>query len=182
MTMKTYHSDLKPLMMQTCENINHVLHHLGIFNYYQDHRVIVSECPIHKGDNPSALNLYKQGETLPGFWTCNTRGCQKIFKPTILGFVRGVLSSKEGWQRDGDPIVDFGKTIKYVKEILGKEKVDRPNQTKQVQVDRPKLIKRSDIIGRLKIPSPYFLNRGYCENILIKYDVGDCYRKGSERS
>ena len=55
-------------------------------------------CPIHQGDNSSALNLYIEGDSYRANWKCRTHQCEKTFKGSILGFTRGLLSyQKYNW-------------------------------------------------------------------------------------
>ena len=55
-------NELKLICDALCDDIDTVLEKLGI-EYKQAGRMVSMSCPIHGGDNPSALNLYPEGET-----------------------------------------------------------------------------------------------------------------------
>lgn len=155
-------------------------------------------CPIHKGDNTTAFNLYFGGTFGGGNWACRSNNCEKYFQNGIssLSFIRALLSVQNGWKssRDKDKIVSFPKTLKFCEDFLGEklssETVDKIKLEKQRfvslfkqkeniggETDKPKLTR--DIVRQnLLIPSPYFLSRGFSEQILDKYDIGDCTKPG----
>ena len=151
-------------------------------------------CPIHDGDNTSALNLYYVGDTYKGNWKCRTHHCEKIFMASIIGFVRGVLSkNKLNWRKRGDDMVSFNDTIKFIidflniKDLRTLDSENNPNLSfvKTTTILRPnsksvKGIPRSKVKEFLHIPSQYFINRGFSKDILIKYDVGDCSTPNKE--
>jgi hypothetical protein len=147
-------------------------------------------CPIHGGDNPQAINLYLEGDYVPGFWRCNTRNCEAVFKKNVLGFVRGCLSAQKGWGADSpkEKVVAWDKTVDFAAAFLGVRlaelKVDEESEalanfTKTVgrifkaSPINGKLLKRADVVRHLQIPSPYFIHRGLSREVLCKFDVGD---------
>lgn len=153
-------------------------------------------CPVHQGsNNRSALNLTYTGD-YAGCWVCNSHHCENVFKKTILGFIRGVLSSqRHRWDKYGDNEVSFPDTIRWVEKFLKINvkdiKVDIQSQLKrsyaqQVKtfvnirdIDKP-LISREDVRKRLKIPAEYCLLRGLKSDIVDDYDIGLCDTKGKE--
>lgn len=155
---------------------------------------ITSCCPIHDGDNASALNLYYVGDTYKGNWKCRTHHCEKIFMASIIGFVRGVLSkNKLNWRKRGDDMVSFNDTIKFIvdflkiKDLKTLQSENNPhlNFVKTTTILRSntkstKGIPRSKVKEFLQIPSQYFINRGFSKDILVKYDVGDCNTPNKE--
>lgn len=199
MMMKTKKSNsydqhrLKILSDQLCDNIEQLLEVLDITEYKLSDKMISMNCPIHEGDNPSAFNLYYTGDSYRGNWKCRTHNCEEIFRPSILGFIRGCLSKrKHKWTCDADPVCSFQETIQFAEQFLGnklvdikvsnkdKEKNNFVNTVKYLGVqnntlDNDNKISRQAIISSLDIPSKYFLNRGFTQDILIKYDVGDCF-------
>ena len=152
------------------------------------YKTIYGKCPIHGGDNAQALNLYKQNSDRDIFhWRCYTQHCESHFKKTILGFIRGLLShSKYNWSRPGDIEETFQETLKWCFDFIGEKpedlKFDQISEERRrfIQTyteinkpDYPFFIKKEDALNRLLIPSKYFLNRGFCSDVLIKYGVGD---------
>lgn len=188
---------LKAICDQVCDNIEELLNVLNI-EYKTNSKMIVMSCPIHGGDNISALNLYPEGDTYRGNWKCRTHNCEKIFKGSILGFIRGVLSHYEhGWRQPGDSMCSFDDAVNYALSFIKKDikdiKISKTEKEKKQftnvvgyinkNIDKPSSrITRSQIIKSLEIPAQYYINRNYSSNILNKYDVGLCTRPDKEMS
>lgn len=157
-------------------------------------------CPIHDGDNHTALNLYKDGYSVKGYWCCWTKHCDSVFKPTIIGFIRGLLSKKYmGWEKkeDKDRVYSFHKTLKWISEFLGQKlediKIDEKaleqrgfiNSVNSIQktISKSKsLLSRVDVRKSLEIPARFFLDKQYSSPILDEYDVGFCGTQGKPMS
>ncbi len=188
-------NELKAICDQLCDNIEVLLDSLGV-EYKQNHKMISMSCPIHGGDNISALNLYPDGDRYRGNWKCRTHGCENTFKSSVIGFIRGVLSHNEfGWMKEGDSTVSFNDALIFARKILkdnfkdikiSKTAIEKNNFTAFVsnispnsQDDIPK-ISRQSIRKSLTIPAQYFIDRGFHTDILNKYDVGLCDKSGKE--
>ena len=107
-------SQIKLLCDNICEKIESLLNlfHLDYKNNNQN--MISMCCPIHEGDNPSAINIYYSGDNSRGNWKCRTHNCEKIFKGSIIGFIRGVLSKqKYGWEKQGDKTCSFAEALAF---------------------------------------------------------------------
>lgn len=157
---------------------------------------LIGRCPIHGGDNHAAFNIYPDGHTVPGFWLCRTHFCEKVFKKTIIGFVRGVLSNqKYGWVKTGDREVSFKDTIDWLCKFIGQDlndiKVDvaeyerrkfvsNVNSLNKGKDGKSQGVTRSIVKNHLDIPAKYFIERGYSPHILSAYDVGLCDKQGRE--
>ena len=80
---KTSHSidqtTLKVVCDQLCDNIEDLFNYFGI-EYRNNGKFYSMCCPVHGGDNPSALNIYHIGDSYRGNWKCRTHQCEKIFK------------------------------------------------------------------------------------------------------
>jgi 5S rRNA maturation endonuclease (ribonuclease M5) len=152
-------------------------------------RLLAGRCPVHGGNNPGAFNIYPDGHSVRGNWRCNTHHCEKVFRPSLLGFVRGVISHEElGWSgRQADKTVPFQKAVDYLCEFLGTKlkdiKVDLSEVEKRRFVSSVESLNagakaaqkgwpRVTVRGRLEIPSRYYMSRGYAADVLDKYDVG----------
>lgn len=188
---------IKDLCDDLCEDIDNLLDSLNIINYRTLDKMICMKCPIHGGDNQSALNLYYKGDSYRGNWKCRTHQCEEIFKGSIIGFIRGCLSRDKGWTGAGDPMVSFEEAINYAikfnkKQLkqtnINKKEIEKNNFVNIVSniqtdtknnIDIPK-VSREIVIKNLSIPSEYFINRGFSKEILIKYDIGDCNIVGKE--
>lgn len=73
-------NELKVLCDALCDNIENVLSSLDLHDYRDNSKMLTMSCPIHGGDNESALNLYYEGDTYRGNWKCRTHQCEKYFK------------------------------------------------------------------------------------------------------
>ena len=187
---------LKALCDRLCDNIEVVLDQLSL-DYRKSNKMMIMKCPIHGGDNDSALNLYYEGDSYRGNWICRTHGCEKIFKKSILGFLRGYLSHIEhDWSENGDKFVSFNETIEFAQTLIGENiesfklcdtsinKIQFSNTINNIYTKSNNLttskIDRTKIVSTLDIPAKYFVDRGYCPNILKKYDVGVCNNPNKE--
>jgi 5S rRNA maturation endonuclease (ribonuclease M5) len=200
MIKKTYRSynqqKLKILSDRLCDEIDSLLSYFGI-EYKTFSKMITMSCPIHGGDNSSALNLYPDGDSYRGNWKCRSHQCEQVFKSSIIGFIRGVISHQEhGWKSDGDQTCSFDDAIKFAEKFINqnlddikidKKHIEKTNFVNTVNYintvqNTPSInrVSRKQIQKALSIPSAYFLNRGYSESILKKYDVGDCVASGKE--
>lgn len=183
---------LKNISDQLSDRIDELLDYFDI-EYRQTDKMFISACPVHGGDNTTALNIYPYGEVYRGNWKCRSHQCEKIFMPSIIGFIRGILSHrKHNWQQDGDKLISFKEALKFIENFLKLDLTKIPkikNNEKQKFVKNIKTINnkplfnnqfitRKTIRNSLQIPAKYYLNRGYSENILDKYDVGFCNSYG----
>ena len=181
--------ELKYICDLLCDNIEEVLSALDLHDYRDNGKMITMACPIHGGDNDSALNLYYEGDSYRGNWKCRTHGCEKIFKSSILGFIRGVISAqKYGWEKEGDEMCSFTEAMKFAKSLVSKDtdvmvfnsiRQNKNNFSRIVDkiIDKPSQeskITRETAIQNLNIPAKYYIDRGFSETTLNKYDVGLC--------
>ena len=193
MTQKKYPSvdqaKLKVLCDDLCDNIETLLDTFGL-DYKVNSKMISMSCPIHGGDNPSALNIYPDGDRYRGNWKCRTHSCEQEFKSSIIGFIRGIISNqKYGWKESGDLSCPFNEALEYIQAFLNKdissikisksekEKKDFTNIINYINLKAEQSdsrITRNQIIKAINIPAQYYLNRNYSENVLRKYDVGLC--------
>jgi 5S rRNA maturation endonuclease (ribonuclease M5) len=188
---------LKVVCDDLCDNIESLLEHFGL-EYTYSGKLVTMSCPIHGGDNKSALNLYPQGDVYRGNWKCRTHGCDKYFKSSIIGLVRGIIShQKYNWVKDGDEHCTFNEALTFCLEFLKKDlsdikisNVDRDKKSfvgtiRYISPERPteeKGITRKQIRANLKIPAQYYIDRGYSPEILDRYDVGFCDNPKKEMS
>lgn len=188
---------LKVVCDQVCDNIEDLLNALDIEEFKMSNKMITMSCPIHGGDNPSAVNIYHTGDYYRGNWRCRTHNCDSTFKSSIIGFVRGVLSkTKYRWNREGDETASFQEAVDFCLSLLNKNikdiKISRADaekntfariveNVKQTQNTSPlSKITKAQVRESLQIPSEYYLERGYTKEILNKYDVGLCDNPNKE--
>lgn len=200
-TMKRSHLNdqvkLKIVCDAVCDDIEGLLEALGI-EYKTNPKMISMSCPIHGGDNITAVNIYPDGETYRGNWTCRTHGCDKIFKGSILGFIRGVIShQKYNWSKNGDTQCSFKEALDFAlaftKQDISKIKISKSSIEKKtfsnvVNYINPNTINQTNsysitreaVRRSLDIPAEYYISRGYSKEILDKYDVGLCDKPNKE--
>lgn len=180
---------LKIVCDELCENIESLLDSFDL-EYKVNHKLINMSCPIHDGDNFSAINIYPDGERYRGNWVCRTHNCEKIFKQSILGFIRGIISNRKyGWVKDGDNTCSFQEALDYATKFLNKDfnkiKISKTDKDKKIftnivnyvgksEIQDATKITRNQIIKNIKIPAEYYISRQYTSDVLIKYDVGLC--------
>jgi len=157
-------------------------------------------CPIHRGDNISALTITSQGQ-YRGMWNCWTRKCHECFAPNMVGFIQGLLSQQNNWANPDDDKVSWQNTLEFISTFL---KVDMHSLLEEVDGEHNnnnknfvnmissfnkgqletlptgKVMTQKDMQSVLIIPCRYFVARGYSEDILRKYDVG--YYNGKDKT
>lgn len=188
---------LKILSDKVCDRIEDLMAYFDL-EYKTCGKFISMSCPIHGGDNVSAFNLYPDGDKYRGNWKCRTHGCEEIFRSSILGFIRGVLSHQDyGWSQNGDKTYSFDEAIKFAEKFINQAvadiKVDKKHIEKnsfsntvsliaspKINNDNSNAVNRMQVRKALSIPSKYFIDRGFSTEILNKYDVGDCLNSTKE--
>lgn len=182
---------LKILCDNLCDNIEELLSGLDV-EYKHNPKMVTMSCPVHGGDNKGALNLYIQGDSYRGNWKCRTHGCEKTFKGSIIGLIRGILShQKYHWEKSGDQTCSFADAVAYATAFLKQDmsdiKVSKVSRNKQSfasaiqhmsgrygNTNNGPLITRDMVRRSLSIPADYYIRRGYSAAILEKYDIGLC--------
>jgi hypothetical protein len=124
---------LKILSDRVCDKIDDLLSYFNL-EYKISGKFISMSCPIHGGDNPSAFNLYPEGDRYRGNWKCRSHGCEEIFKSSILGFIRGVLSHQDyGWVKSGDKSYSFEEAIVFAEKFLNQRLSDIKVDKKHIE-------------------------------------------------
>lgn len=165
--------------MALCNNFDNIASSLNLdmqtFNRYR-----ASKCPIHDGDNPTALTIYPDTEPY-GYWQCNTKGCHKHFTRNAIGFIWGVLSGRDGWNSKNKKKLPFGAILDVCKGLVGHiemPKIDFRNKLLS-EIRLKKEVKtgigRDRVRDNLIIPAEYFLqkeNGGFKPETLDFFDIG----------
>lgn len=188
---------LKVVCDEVCDNIETLLETFNL-DYKFNNKMITMSCPIHGGDNETAFNLYPEGDNYRGNWKCRTHNCEKIFKASVLGFIRGIIShQKYNWRNEGDDTCSFKEAVefatKFINKDLGSIKISKTEREKKQFTNvinyinkstEPSISKitRPQIVKSLQIPAEYYLQRKYSSEVLVKYDVGLCTNPGREMS
>ena len=186
---KNQQQKLKILCDTLCDNIEDVFDYFEL-DYKNNGRFYTMCCPIHGGDNPSAINIYPEGESYRGNWKCRTHNCEHVFQGSVIGFIRGLLSSKKhGWCKEGDQTCTFPETLKFCEQFTNTSidniKINKTQQSKhkfntamrsihkKKTSDKP-IVTRDVVRSSLSIPAEYYINRDYKKETMDKYDVGLC--------
>jgi hypothetical protein len=175
-TLQTFDQQyLYSLNIALCNNFEKVLdvlgHEMERFNNY-----FCSFCPIHDGDNKTALTIYTQNEPY-GWWLCNTRGCSQHFPKNAIGFIWAFLSAQNGWTDKNNKKIHFSNCLNICKKIVGhidpmvfsfKKKIILEG-SEQIQYDR---VSREIVRNSLSIPADFYLKKGFAREVLDFFDVG----------
>lgn len=184
MNCLTTDQNLTKLNQQIHENIGLLAKYLNI-EIYEANDWYLGCCPVHGGDNPTALNISR---TKTGYWRCNTHECHKYFSSYPTGLIRGILSHKQGWYAEGDLKVSLNATINWCNSFFKNEKIEIKSDTVNLDSLLTKNINSNTVYDNLKslnlsreqfrnklsIPSQYFLKRGFLKQTLNFFDIGDC--------
>ncbi len=177
--MKTENS--KEIQRQLLDRLGDLLNVLGV-EIDLDYEIYKGVCPIHAGaDNRTAFNFNLR----TGRWQCYSHKCHELFKSTLIGFVRGVLSKNKGWCDKGDVVISFEDTRKFIHNFLQSKVTISPVKYKKHAYAvsfADGTITREQVRKTLEIPSPYFVRRGFSEDILDSFDVGECRSFGKRMS
>ncbi len=184
-----YNTNKTQILQNILESkFDEILEKLGI-GLNHDWKKYYGCCPIHGGDNIAALNVYNANDNYPYNWRCYTHQCQLFFKRTVLGFIRGVLShQKYDWTSEVDKNVSLQETIDWSLQnfdlnwnTLEQQTVTKSNKQPPIITANKleqKQFGRQKVRSLLKIPSEFYVNRGFKKEILDFYDVGFCKTYG----
>ncbi len=194
-TTKTSHfNNINDLSLTIFNSLEQLCQYFN-FSVYEGSVGYIGICPVHGGDNNTAL-LINDKEEFSGTWRCWTHQCHEHFGGNMVSFIRGLLShEKYNWTNIGDKEESFQDTVQFIYKFLSlepketnfyikenKEKNDFINYTSILnnKVEENGRINRIDIQHKFKNPSQYYLERGYSEGVLRKYEVFDCWEKGKK--
>ncbi len=181
----TQKHNLEEISEQLLECLPDLLDRFGI-EYEDYNNRIMFACPIHEGDNETGSSIMKNGV---GNWRCFTQQCHEPFGSSngagVIQFVQALLSKREN--RD----VSFYEAINWCANFVGigieveVQSSEDQVRTKFIQLCKyinrkkvahtPIFTPRAMIRSFLKIPAEYYLQRGYSEAILDKFDIGYCF-------
>jgi 5S rRNA maturation endonuclease (ribonuclease M5) len=128
-----------------------------------------TSCPIHLGDDPN-LHVCTDGDVLPIHWACHSNHCEDVWKKSLLGLVRGVLSV--GKQKPVHPAVAEDYLIQFLGGKLSDTPRILPSTTPKHSTAKRLHLTHDQVRGTLVIPSPYYVSRGFSTAILDLHDVG----------
>lgn len=176
--------------MKLMTKIDALFKAINTYNFYYSGDKIISNCPIHAGDNSSAFNInIDKDSQYYGRWFCNTRQCHRRFRNDVLGLVQAVWC--EGDEANlSDPRNSFSEVCNWVRafttDVSGEFVVNQDDAVTKFLLSHNEnavektSLSRGEIRSRLEIPSQHYLSRGFSEGVLDEFDIGLCTREGSQ--
>ena len=183
---------LHALTALAVQNIERIYSYFGTEICYKNNILIKSPCFTHGGDNPTALNLYYNGD-IRVHYKCRTHQCEELFGSSLISLVRGGLSrTRYKWKINGDKEASFNETVDFLLKITDQNFNSLSSEHTSIDGDKLQFssmvngftmpetnltgIRRDFYRSKVEIPSSYYLQRGYSIEVLDKYDVGTCKR------
>jgi hypothetical protein len=133
-------------------------------------------CPVHGGDGDS-FQLSVGGHSVPVWWTCYSNQCEKDYKPSLLGLVRGVLSHRAGQKVPMKQALDYLKAFAGRKAGAEKLPARHTKTSAQAAPAAALSLSRAQVRSRLT-PSDFFAGRGFSRGVLERFDVGHSRKLG----
>lgn len=160
------------------ENIEKINEHFGL-ELVQNRKFWGGKCPIHGGDNPTALSFYTDGNVCVGSWRCHTQQCHEKYSGHSLGFMQGLLEAKLNKPFSKDEARQWCEKFFQQKAIEATKDGNDVltsfiNQFKPHTERSPFRMALKDFYSRLTTPAQYYLSRNYTEQTLDKFKVGYC--------
>lgn len=178
--------NLESISEKLIEDIVRLFDELEIADYTDYSNRIMFPCPIHGGESSTNSSVMKRGI---GNWRCFSEQCHErygsITGASILQFVQAMLSNLQGKE------LTFYEALTWAAKFVG-ESAEEDTTTPE-DVVRTQFIQLCKYINRqrtnhtpvftpremvrqfLQIPADYYIQRGYSEYVLDKFDIGYCY-------
>lgn len=175
------HSDFTLITEKCVSRLNEILDFLNV-DYRDCGRYYCFPCPIHNGQNPNGLMIYKKNGRYPGRFKCNTRHCETKYGGSFYGFIksmlelRGISSSPTKFCLDflGESSDNFHiDEDELEKRRFIEQNYDDYDNEQQKQTGIPREVIRSQ---PKILPFP-LLDEGFSPQVLSDYDVSLCLNK-----
>lgn len=133
-----------------------------------------STCYLHGGDNPTAFHYKAKTRR----WSCFTHACQRQFKSSLLGLLRGLLAAQSG-----SPSFPFPKAVQFAQGLVGDVSLGRLRPDLGTEDSGEEEVSwlhvpRETVRASLHRPCEYLINRGFSAELQDEFDVGVCLTKG----
>lgn len=140
------------------DRIDSILEQLNIEYKHVGDNLINIMCPVHGSDSIGNSNI----RLTDGTWRCWSGNCCADYGKTVMGLIRGTLdkSGQPSTWRDVQQFIDGEHTVCPIEKIIK---------------EAPELFKDEATLPDMKIPSKYYLARGFKEETLKYFGVGDAY-------
>lgn len=169
------------------DRLEELLNKLNI-DYTHNKKYLVGPCPVHCGDNNTAFNVFIEGYSARSNWACYTHNCHRPvnqggYGNTIFGLVRGVLSNTLNKKVTWKDAVDY--VCKFLKVDINNIEIDPMDAIKKQSYAQALVLNQEVKLNKLNVskeqvrksliyPAKYYVDRGFSEEILDKFDVGYC--------
>jgi hypothetical protein len=152
------------------DRLEELLAGLGVdVRWARNGRSLRGRCPVHKGRDAN-FEVRTGGRTLPVYWACFSNHCEKNdqLKNNLLGLVRGAISENP------DRPVTLHAAQRYLEEFLARDPGRAPARPARAARPARKTLSltRHQVRAVLRIPSAYFVGRGFDPGVLDRLDVG----------
>ena len=167
-----------------------LLEYFGATKIVDRGRYITSTCPVHKGDNPTGLCVYKSDASgIPMFcWKCYTHNCEAEYQRNVVGFVMACsgMTFDEAirflCQYVGINIEDFEEDKVSIAEIENRRSLSSVcralSAMQDAEIDLTKVknpfLNEEFVERSLKRRNLYFKDRGFSDLVLDTFEVGHC--------
>lgn len=137
------------------------------------------KCPLHDGDNPNSLVIYKNGHSTTGCWKCYTQGCHEKYGKSIIALIQGLLAQKYNREYNFGQAVHWCEDLFKIKAEQLAEKTLDDNLTqlsKKLEYKPTSSFKITEqqFLNKLERPVHYFLKRNFKEETLDYFKLGYC--------
>lgn len=176
--MPDYTTDLKKLKEIVLSDVCILLRHFDIDCNFRRSGKHQLSCPIHSGDNQSALSL----DLNTGYWKCWTKNCHDEYGKDIFGLTRGLLEANGQASSFIDALNLIKKIYKVNGDNLRKLKTSEEEDSGDYFSGLVKSLKnkaKSKHEKKILDPIPtneyslYFESRGFKEDTLRYFGVAD---------
>lgn len=154
------------------ENIEVLLDYFDITYSVLPNRISCS-CPLHNSSRDNSCSIFTNGL---GNYVCWTRHCESVYGKYPINFIHGLMRREVNSTRLPDAIKlisditkkDFSTPVSINKETLIFNSFNKEEKIRQNNI----LCSRDYVLKTLRMPCEYFINRGFSEKTLRKFDVG----------
>ena len=171
---------LKALSQMAVQYIDQIYEYFGTRSSYKNEILIKSVCPIHGGDNPTALNMYYNGD-YKVHYKCRTHQCEEAFGNSFIHFIRGALSRfRHNWEHEGDKEATFSEAVEFLLKFLDQDFDSLSSEN--INIEKMKFgglvnslstqkargigITREVYRQKVQVPSQYYIERGFSSCLL----------------
>jgi 5S rRNA maturation endonuclease (ribonuclease M5) len=168
------------------DNITKILDHFNIPHHEYNNRISLA-CPIHGSDNPESLSISLKDNSR-GVYKCWSNHCEEEVierggKQVKRGkFVTSLIAELLKIQHNKE--FSQWEAVKWCSKFLNVQ-IDETNKNNYDYVKMGRIlckervltdgtVTRNFVRSSLKIPSKYFIDRGFEADTLDRYDVGMC--------